>query len=203
MPFEVSRAARLIGQHGFRHWKEVTIRDGDFTNGNQHDQTIQSGQRGVIGELQVGFDSPVENALALVLGDLFERTSTGQGQTQAGSIDVDLETAADGEATAGAKAGFGIVREPDKPADNGIPLRDEAVIDAAVTNRELQKKVWANKSPLVIGTEGEFVTFVAEAPPSTNESYGMDHAGIELTAQILTSEGLNRARQASGGRGRV
>lgn len=175
-------------------WEEVTIRDGNFSNGNQHNASLNSGKKGTVGHLEIGEDDPTSRAIWFVLGELRDPATLGSGQTEHGSIDVELKTAADGAATTGAKAGFGIVDSEDKVSDNAYPVRDEARIDDAVTNRELQKKFFARRGNVVLGASGEFLTFTAQAPPGSSESYGMDHCSIEVDGLMLTHKGIQKWR---------
>lgn len=182
--------ARHLRQGGL--WEERVLRsaagsDGDFTAGPHEELSIPASEKGVLAEIEIGSDAPIQDVAALMVGHRIVEGGDAQiaAQTVRARPDIDLETAADGEATGGARVGIGIVTDRSNPVANAMDFRDEALIDDAVTSRENIDPITPSRTGHRTGLEGDHLVVVTQSPPSAAESYGLDHSSIELPVIVL------------------
>lgn len=175
--------------------------DGHFTAGQFEETSLAADQEGVLAEIEVGADTPLAGAEAVVVGQFLgsnpavpRGTDVGDkflaGNTRQARPVVDLETAADGEPSGQVRVA---VKAASQPTSTGKPYqmkpRLESDLDVnasgvSITDIEpLTPQESMVNGELTYAGRGDFINVVV-LQGSTGQQFGLDHSTIQLPVLV-------------------
>lgn len=177
------------------------IRDDHFSNGQFHNTALGSDESGVLGELEVGNDAPVEDAAVVIIGQWTNgrpdhpAATAGPGgdflagQTTRARPDIEVQQDDDTDVNADTKVAVAGAKQPTEVKPRAMPFRLEAETNSSDQNiTDIEPHEPDSRRPLYIA-EGEYVNLVVNAGNSS-QTFGMDHTTVSLPILKWDGRGL-------------
>lgn len=167
-----TRELQAAASFGFM--EPTTITNADLSAGQLDNTSLSQGNTAVIAEIEIGEDTPIADAEAILLGQFLGENASVPGRSGAGDAFLESDTAdkrinlnldeGDGTDADGGQVGLGIHKEPTVAKANAYSLQDIADVDQGQQSSTSVPKFTPSRANWAFGTKGEFLTVVARAP---------------------------------------
>lgn len=197
MPVATSKVQRALRQGLF---ERVVITDSQMNNGQFHNTQLGADEQGVLAEIQVGEDTPVDDALALIVGvytsgppNMPGGENLGDsfisGQTIKGRSTFEIQTDTDGDVNVDTRVGLGGHKQATVADDNVLEFRREEEVNTTDQSIvEIEPVTPWDTGHAIIG-DGGFLTLVVD-PGANAQTFGFDHCSVRIEALKWDGRGL-------------
>lgn len=198
MPVTTSQAARALRNGLFQ---SETLTDAQFSGGQFDGSSLSSDTEGVVAEIQVNSDSPIDDALAVLVGQYISgpRNQPGgrsdgdsfvAGQTIRARPDLQLNVSGGGLAQDSATMR---ICGGKKPTSKATALMNERSVEETNSSDQNREDIdplepWESNNTFV--GDGEYITLVANPGSSGSQTYSLSDSTFRVPILYWDGRGL-------------